>query len=327
MSVLVIQTFNEGQDLKAVGYVRVSTEDQAREGFSLEAQERAIRAYCDLRGWRLMHIYRDEGLSAYKDVRRPQYEAMMAAMDSWDVVVVWKLNRLHRTMRGFIRDAVRLQESEKDLASVTEAIDTSTAMGKLVYHFLGALSEFESDQTSERVRSAFAEKFESDKAAWFTRPPLGYDMAGGRLVLNETEAEIVRFIFRRIREGASTKSVVVELTTMKALGKQKGKASQVQVLQIAHNPVYAGYVYYRGVLRKNGHEAIVSVDDFNDTQVALYARTKKHHRYPLLLGAERIEATSKVTSGRGQRVYIPKERPPGLDALVAKETLRRGRVS
>ena len=322
----VIPTFNEGRDLRAVGYVRVSTEDQAREGYSLEAQERSIRAYCEAKGWSLLRVYRDEGLSAYKDVRRPGYEAMMEAMPEWEIVVVWKLNRLHRTMRGFVRDGVKLAEAKKDLASVTESLDTSSAMGKLVYHLLGALSEFESDQTSERVLAAFAEKFKSDESAWFTRAPLGYDLVSGKLIMNETEAETVRAIFAAVLQGEQTKKIASRLEAKGVHGKQGGDIAQVGVLQIVHNPVYAGYVYYRAVLRKNGHEAIVSIEDFNRAQVALYVRTTKHRRYPVLLGADEIAAKRITTSGKGAAVYVPTTRPAQLDELVAAEMLRgRGR--
>ncbi len=323
---MVIRTFNEGRDLKAVGYVRVSTEEQAAEGYSLEAQERSIRAYCEAKGWSLTRVYRDEGLSAYKDVRRPEYEAMMAAMDKWEIVVVWKLNRLHRTMRGFVMDSLKLADAKKDLASVTESLDTSSAMGKLVYHLLGALGQFESDQTSERVKAAFAEKFKSDAGAWFTRAPLGYNLINGKLIINEDEAEIVRDIFARVIAGELTKAIADGLRRDGDRGKQGGNVAQVGVLQIVHNPVYAGYVYYQGILRKNGHQALVSIEDFNRAQVALYVRTTRHHRYPVLLGAERIEAKRIMTSGKGAAMYTPKVRPPQLDELVAAETLQgRGR--
>ncbi len=323
----VIRTFNEGRDLKAVGYVRVSTEEQAHEGYSLEAQERSIRAYCEARGWSLTRVYRDEGLSAYKDVRRPGYEAMIAAMGNWDVVVVWKLNRLHRTMRGFVMDSLKLADAKKDLASVTESLDTSSAMGKLVYHLLGALGQFESDQTSERVKAAFAEKFESDTSAWFTRAPLGYDLINGKLVKNDREAEIVRGIFEAVHAGRNSKAIASRLETDGTHGKQGGDIAQVGVLQIVHNPVYAGYVYYNGRLRRNGHEAIVSDEEFNRAQIALYVRTSKHGRYPVLLGAPEIDARRMATSGKGAAVYIPKKRPSQLDELVAAEMLRgRGRV-
>ncbi len=315
----MIRLFNEeGRKLKAVGYVRVSTEDQAREGYSVAAQEEAIRSYCKAKGWTLLRVYRDEGLSAYKDVRRPGYEALMASMSEWDVVVVWKLNRLHRTMRGFVRDGIKLAEAKKDLASITESLDTSSAMGKLVYHLLGALSEFESDQTSERVKASFAQKFKDDEDAWYTRPPLGYDLVNGSLVVNEAEAVIVRHVFGHVREGTPTKSLADAMNRAKMHGKSGGTWSQVSVLQVVHNPVYAGYVYYAGVLRKNGHAPLVTVETFNEAQVALYIRTSKHHRYPLLLGAERIEAQRKTTSGKGAAVYVPKRRPAGLDEAVAK---------
>lgn len=315
--------YNEGRGLKAVGYVRVSTEDQAREGYSLEAQERSIRAYCEAKGWSLGRIYRDEGLSAYKDVNRPEYEAMMAAMDSWDVIVVWKLNRLHRTMRGFVQDSLKLAESKKDLASVTESLDTSSAMGKLVYHLLGALSEFESDQTSERVKAAFAEKFKSDKAAWFTRAPLGYDLVNGALVKNEAEAAQVRKVFAMAQAGGRNILEIADAMNRAGFhGKQGGKWSMVAVVQVVHNPVYAGYVWYSGVLRRNGHEPIVTIEEFNAAQIALYVRTMTHKRLPLLVGPERIEATRVETSGGSAATYTPKVRPPGLDDLVAAEMLR-----
>lgn len=325
---------NEGRDVKAVGYVRVSTEDQAREGYSMAAQESSIRAYCKAKGWEIGRIYRDEGLSAYKDVKRPGYEKLMAEMNDWNVVVVWKLNRLHRTMKGFIRDSLKLQESNKDMASVTESIDTSTALGKLIYHFLGALSEFESDQTSERVMASFDEKFKSDPTAWFTRAPLGYTLTrreeggkkGGRLIINEAEAKIVHRIFDMVIEGVPLQRMPRILKNGGIRGKDGGKLEMVSLVHIIHNPVYGGYVYRNGVLRRNGHEAIIPIETFNQAQVALYSRTTRHHRYPLILGAERIECTMKATSGgHSARVYIPKVRPPELDELVMAETLRKAR--
>jgi len=306
-----VRLLNEGENLRAVGYVRVSTEDQAREGYSVSAQERSIRDYCRAKGWKLVRVYRDEGLSAYRDVKRPGYEGLMSSMDEWDVVVVWKLNRLHRTMRGFVRDAGKLADARKDLASITESLDTSSAMGKLVYHLLGALSEFESDQTSERVKAAFAEKFESDELAWFSRPPLGYrlewaseDRGKGRLQIVPAEAEIVRTLFENALKMSTM--ALVELARKRGyLGKARGNLLQPRYVHILHNPVYAGYVYYDGELRRNRHKPIVDVDLFNAVQRRLHERTTKHARPPLLLGPDRIQAKRILTSGRTSAVYLP----------------------
>lgn len=312
----------DGAGVRAVGYVRVSSEDQAREGYSLDAQERAIRAYCEAKGWTLGIIYRDEALSAYRSVRRPQYEAMMAGKVAWDVLVVWKLNRLHRRMAAFVQDATVLRDAGKELASVTEGIDTTSAIGKLVYHFLGALSEFESDQTSERVASALDEKFATEDTAWFSRPPIGYRLEGGHLLVVPEEAEIVRSIFARITDGASTAELARELRQGGTRGKDGGRWSQVQVLQVVHNPVYAGYVHRKGLLKRNGHEAIIPDELFNRAQVVLYRRTTVHHRLPLLVGPAEIHARRITTSGKGAAAYVPTERPPHLDELVAREALQ-----
>ncbi len=320
-------------DLRAVGYVRVSTQEQATEGFSLNAQEKAIRAFCAAKGWKLLKVYRDSGLSAYRAVRRPAYEAMKAAIDSWDVVVIWKLNRLHRTMRGFVQDALELKELGKDIASVTESIDTSSALGKLVYHLLGALSEFESDQTSERVRFAFREKFETDSKAWFSRPPLGYRMVreegqvkkGGRLVVVPEEAEIVRAIFLKALEMPTTQ--MVRWAREEGLaGKMHGKLAQPTLIHILHNPVYAGYVYYSGELRLNGHEPVVPVDLFNRVQRALHERSRKTHaRPPLLLGPARIRAKRILTSGKTSAVYVPVPAEPTHPSQPSPPLHRRKR--
>jgi len=307
--------------MKAVGYVRVSTEEQ-EEGYSLEAQERSIRALSEARGWTLIRIYRDEGLSAYRDVRRPEYEAMIAAMAEWDVVIVWKLNRLHRTMRGFVRDALALRDAGKGLVSVTESIDTSTATGALMFHILGAFSEFESAQTAERVKLAFREKFEDGESTWYTRPPIGYDLIEGKLELNPAEAETVRYAFARIIEGARTDKLAIEMNKRGMRGKQGGRWAQVSIIQIVHNPVYAGYVYYNGEVRRNGHEAIVSDETFNDAQMALYVRTRKGKRWPFLAGPARVAAMSVVMSGRGARVYRMAGKPAGFDAALARAVKR-----
>ena len=298
------------EGLRAVGYVRVSTEDQAREGFSLSAQERAISDWCKAKRWNLVKVYKDEGISAYRNVERPAFNSLMKDIGAWDVCVVWKLNRLHRTMRGFIQTALTLEEKGKDLASVTESIDTSSAIGKFVYHILGAISELESGQTSERVKFAFAEKFESD-TAWFTRPPLGYRLVDHKLQVVLEEAAIVKALF----EKAPT-MIVKELVRWAHQNGIHGKGfkdgrrtrtlSSVTILNVLHNPVYVGYVFHNGELRLNKHEAIVSVEDYNRVSRVLAQRNRKNKRPPMILGAKRIKADRIITSGGGQAVYVPK---------------------
>lgn len=314
--------FEGTKDTRAVGYVRVSTEDQAREGYSLDAQEASIRDYCKARGWPLVRVYRDGGKSAYQSVKRPAYEALMAARDSWDVLVVWKLNRFHRRLRPLLADADTMKKEGRQFVAITDAIDTTGAMGTFVFQLLGALAELESGQTSERVGFALDAKFATDESAWFSRPPFGYRMENGKLVVVPEEAQIVRGIFAAIVAGHTTREIVQELKASGFRGKNGGKASEVEVVQIAHGPVYAGYVHRKDVLRRNGHEAIVDDDTFNRAQIALYRRTSRHHRIPLIVGEDRIAVTRTTRKGTALTSFIPTVRPPGLDAMVAAEAVR-----
>lgn len=321
--------FEGTKDTRAVGYVRVSTEEQAREGYSLDAQEARIRAYCAAKGWSLVRVYRDQGKSAYRTMKRPEYDALMAARDSWDVLVVWKLNRLHRRLPNLLKDVGTIDEAKKGFVSIDESFDTTTAMGTFVMQLLGALAQLESGQTAERVVFALDQKFKSGKPENFGRPAFGYSIphpketgGDGLLVVVPSEAEIVRRIFAAIIAGRTTREIVRDLKASGFRGKLGGQASEVEVVQIAHGPVYAGYVHRGGILRRNGHEAIVSDETFNRAQIALYRRTSRHHRVPLIVGADEIVVTRTTPKGKSLTAFIPAVRPPGLDAMVAAEALR-----
>ena len=311
----------KGKVLRAAAYVRVSTDEQAQEGYSLKAQEDRIRDYIRSRGWTLTRVYRDEGFSAFTGETRPGYDAMIAARETWDVIVTLKMDRLWRNLRAFLGLMDNLETWERGYVSVSEAWDTTTPMGSFVRDLFARLAQLESEQTSYRVKLAFDSKFETDGEAWFSRPPLGYTMKDGHLLVDEGEADTVRMIFAMACGGTPTMEMVRRLR--KVRGKDGGAIAQVSVIQIVHNPVYAGYVYRNGILRKNGHASIVHPETFNVAQVSIYRRTSRHRRWPLIVGAERIEAMRRLTSGNGAAVYVPKDRPADLDERVADEAMRR----
>ena len=145
--------------MKVIGYIRVSTEEQAREGVSLEAQEAKLRAWWTLEGnGRPLEVHRDEGLSGGR-MDRPGLEAALLACDSarGGTLVVYSLSRLARSTRGTLDVADRLARAGCDLVSLSEKIDTSSAAGKMVFRMLAVLAEFERDQISERTRGAMAQ--------------------------------------------------------------------------------------------------------------------------------------------------------------------------
>jgi DNA invertase Pin-like site-specific DNA recombinase len=142
---------------RAVGYVRVSTADQADHGFSLEAQRQRIAAYCAARGWELVEVYADEGVSALKD--RPEFERMVADVlaDGVSHIVTLKLDRLGRSAAQLLNLYERMEKKGVSLVTIEDGIDTSTPVGRLLRTVLAAIAEFERDVISQRTKIGMAE--------------------------------------------------------------------------------------------------------------------------------------------------------------------------
>lgn len=140
---------------KVVAYVRVSTEEQAREGVSLEAQRKKIEAWRDLNAEGApIEFYSDEGLSGSSMWRRRGLAAALDAAGPYSALVVFSLSRLSRSTRDTLQIAERLERQKAELVSLSERIDTTSAAGKMVFRLLAVLAEFEKDQVSERTSSA-----------------------------------------------------------------------------------------------------------------------------------------------------------------------------
>jgi len=192
--------------IKAVGYVRVSTEEQAREGLSLAAQEEKIRAYCTAKGWRLVRIYRDEGFSG-KDLNRPGLQSLIQDLknDGFEAVVVAKLDRLTRSVRdlGYLIDDLF---DGVALASVEESLDTTTAGGRFVLHILGAVAQWERETIAERTRNTL--RFKRERGEWVGRIPYGFKIGpDGRLVEDPEEIKNIQRMKRLRRRGRSYREI------------------------------------------------------------------------------------------------------------------------
>ncbi|MCJ2563645.1 MAG: recombinase family protein [Candidatus Thermoplasmatota archaeon] len=305
------------QNPVVVGYVRVSTDEQAKEGYSIEAQKTAIEGYAQSQGWTVSNWYVDEGRSAYtKDEHRPEYSELMKQVESWDIVVAKWLNRFWRRTSSALKWVESLESWKKDFVCVRENLDTSSPTGKMFLTVLSAFNQLESDQTSERVKDAFAQKFESEDDPWFTKAPLGFDLVCKEhgpgchdkthkrgLRINEAEAETVRAVFRLIHRYP-TLSLAAVLNERGFRGKEGKQFYQATVLYILHNPVYAGYVYYDGVLKRASHGVIIAAEGFNAVQELLAKRTRKHQRKPLTLSSDRVLARRMAPSGNSASVYV-----------------------
>jgi DNA invertase Pin-like site-specific DNA recombinase len=177
--------------MKAIGYVRVSTEDQAREGISLDNQENKIRAYADLNGFELVDVIKDEGLSG-KTMDRLGMNRINAMIDAVEIeaVIVYKLDRLSRKTIDILNTLDAWEKNNIAFHSITDRIDTKTAAGKFLLTILSALAQMERDLISERTVDALAHKKRTGE--WCGRVPFGYKIKDNRLVEDEEAMKTIK---------------------------------------------------------------------------------------------------------------------------------------
>ena len=177
---------------RAALYVRVSTDEQAAEGYSLEAQKSILEDHCMAEGLEIAGVYEDDGYSG-RNANRPAYRRMMSEMDSWDVLVVLKMDRIHRNSRNFMAMMDELGRNGKEFVSCYEALDTSNALGRFVVDMIQRMAQLESEQIGERTKIGMREKAENlgtepvRKATMGFTPPFGYSLSDGQLVEDEEE--------------------------------------------------------------------------------------------------------------------------------------------
>lgn len=197
---------------KAVGYVRVSTEDQAKEGVSLEAQRAKIEAYCKLNEFELIEIYEEEKAISGRTIekRKGVQAAIDRACSEQAVLVAYSLSRLSRSTYEALGLAQQLQKSGAHLASITERFDTSGAIGKFIFRQMASVSEFEIDLLSERTRMALHHK--RSKGERTGNVPYGFDLAsdGVRLIANDYEQSIIAWM-RKMREAGGSLREIADI--------------------------------------------------------------------------------------------------------------------
>ena len=187
--------------MKMIGYVRVSTTDQAQDGVSLDLQRAKIAAYADLNGAELVEIVADAGLSGKSQNRPGLVRALELAEQHRAALVVYSMSRLSRSTRDTLEIVERLDASGCEFASLTEKIDTSSAGGRVIFRVLAALAEFEREQLAERVTAAMAHCKSQGRVVGSV--PHGFTRNGAQLERNADE-QSVKDIARVMRESGST---------------------------------------------------------------------------------------------------------------------------
>jgi DNA invertase Pin-like site-specific DNA recombinase len=196
----------------AFGYIRVSTDGQATDGVSLDAQRDRITAWCLGNGFTLNQVFVDAGLSGGRSDNRPGLQsALDAVCKVHGVLVVYSLSRLARSTKDTIQIGERLDKSTADLVSLSEKIDTTSAAGKMMFRMLAVLAEFERDQISERTSTAM--KFKAAQGQRVGKVPFGFDLAGDAVTLvpNAIEQESIAIIHELRKEGKTLRAIAAAL--------------------------------------------------------------------------------------------------------------------
>jgi len=215
----------------AIAYLRVSTEAQATEGVSLEAQREKVAAWCTLNDFELAEVYVDAGISGKRADNRPE---LQAALDHvcrvGGVLVVYSLSRLARSTRDTITISERLEKASADLVSLSEKIDTTTAAGRMVFRMLAVLAEFERDQLAERVTMAMDHKRRKGERI-SGRIPYGFNLAadGIKLIPDATEQATLQTI-RDLRSAGATLRAIVDDLNRKSIPTKNGNPWNVSTV-------------------------------------------------------------------------------------------------
>jgi DNA invertase Pin-like site-specific DNA recombinase len=197
--------------LKAYGYCRVSTEEQAREGISLDAQEQKIRTYAQLKDLELLEIIRDEGFSG-KDLQRPGLQRLLNLIQGTEAeaLVVYKLDRLTRNTSDLLLLIEEIfKKGNTRFFSITEEIDTDSAMGKFFLTIMGAMAQMERELISERTSTALQYKKEQGQS--LGKIPFGYSRIDGQLAPDSAEKNIIHRIKRWRKSGLSYDKIAAML--------------------------------------------------------------------------------------------------------------------
>lgn len=244
--------------MRVAGYPRVSTNEQADDGYSIEEQIDSIQKWCKDRGYTpaVIEPYVDDGYSA-KDLKRPGITKLIDDVKAkkYDMVVTTKLNRLSRKLLDILDVLDLMEKNGCSYISVQESFDTSTYIGRMQMQMLGVIAEFDRERIAEDVRNtmkSIARKSGTTKKA-FTSPCYGYDVVDGKYQINPEEAKAVKLMAEWALAGTGHRSIAAALNHPPySIKSRTGKAwSQVVVRDLLRRPTLKGHLVYNRTYKKN----------------------------------------------------------------------------
>ena len=258
-------------------YMRVSTEDQAREGFSLPEQKERLEAYCKFNGYKIVEYYTDAGISAKTGNHRPEYDRMLedGKQGKINMIIALKLDRITRSTRDWETLMDYLEKYNINIAFVNDDINTTTANGKMVSRIMMSVSQNEIERTSERTIIGLEGAIKQGHIP--ARAPLGYKHIDKKLVPDPLTKDIVIRIYNLYFEGLTYNTIAKLFNKEKVCGKTNWK--DTSILKIITNVIYKGD-YIQGKTTRNARyfedvvEPIVSKELWDSCQV----QKKKNQR-------------------------------------------------
>ena len=244
-------------------YSRVSTIEQAEEGYSIDEQERLLIEWCNKMDYEVYKCYADRGISG-KDIKnRPSLKELLSEAEEkkFDMVLSWKINRISRKLEDVLQIVNLLENNNISFKSYSEPFETNTPAGKMQFQMMALIGEFERGTIAQNVKMGMCAKARAGE--WCGGRVLGYDLVQmekqpgakrtkTKLVINEKEAEAVRFIFNEYGNGKGYKAITNQLNKIGYKTKLGNNFSVGAIREILTNPVYIGKVRYN--VRQNWSE-------------------------------------------------------------------------
>lgn len=267
-------------------YIRVSTDEQAKEGYSIPAQTDILTQYCKAFGIKIFNTYTDPGASG-KNITRPGLQQMMrdAKRGLFNCLVVWKISRLSRSLKDLLTIVDDLENNGVSFISHSEHFDTSTPVGRMTLQVLGSIAEFERNTMIENVKLGLKERAKQGK--WTGNHVFGYDNKNKELIINDFEAAIVRRIYDMyLKDDKGLFTIASTLNTEGLKTKRKSMFGKDYIERILKNTVYIGKVRHnirndQGYYEVDGiHQPVITIDEYNQAQIKLKKSSIRFQKDP-----------------------------------------------
>lgn len=266
--------------MKTAIYIRVSTQEQAKEGYSIPHQKEKLFKYCQAMNWQVVEIYADEGISGSTIEKRPAAIKMLqdAKKKLFENILILRVDRLCRNTKDLLEIVETLKKYDVSLNAVDQQIDYKTSIGKMTLTILGTFAEFEHSTIHERTMEGRKQKATQGIKSLGRRVPFGYDYINGNFVAN-SDAQIVKLIFEKVADGYGYNQVATFLRKNNVPTIDKLDWNRLHIKRIINNKIYMGHCVLKLKMVEvvdtvaTNVESIVNEDLFKQAQKTISYRT------------------------------------------------------